>query len=117
MSVRVGLDLDDVVYRALENTARARGLQVHKMIEAQLTRAVLRKVKPAGLRRTTDDDVRAWVLLSKRGWTDSRIARETGASQSVVSRHLRAAGCPKNVAGGRPSKDTLTALEPLEEAA
>jgi DNA-binding NarL/FixJ family response regulator len=98
MTVRVVLDLPDEVYIALADRAEVEETQVHKLIEAGLTKSLHRRRNS----RLTREVSEAIWHMSKAGLSDNRIAKKLGFNQSTVSKHREALGLPARSASPNP---------------
>lgn len=107
MTVSVMLNLPDDVYFALAGIADGKDTQVHRMLEAALTRQVCTPPKK-GWRKFSDAEVARVRELNAEGWSDSRIAKELGRNQASVSEHRRSMGLesptPRHPGAGRQKR-------------
>lgn len=101
MSVAVLLHLPDDVYRALVPVAAKHDTQVHRLIEASVTKSVRKKKRTVS--RITDEQLAQIRRLNGQGVSDAAIGRALKISQASVSRHRGDMGLhpPKPRVGGR----------------
>ncbi|WP_350347230.1 hypothetical protein ABIQ69_11375 [Agromyces sp. G08B096] len=104
MSVHVGIELPNDVYRALVPQAERCDTQVPKLIALGVTNSV-RGVTAAAGRHDRELRDAAIAVLNGQLWTDNRIAGALGLSPSSVGSVRERLGLPKRSTTGRRKRE------------